>query len=124
MKVIDLLNKIANGEEVPKEIKYNACLFAFERQSQDYYCEEYGNLFEYLINEHRTGEFLNDEVEPMEDKKIRKIKVEYSPDIEEETFYEDGDKPNHYILGDAGTELLINKINEIIDYINGGTNGE
>ena len=31
--------------------------------------------------------------------------------------YEDGDKPNHCILGDAGTELLINKINEIIDYI-------
>ena len=59
-----------------------------------------------------------------EDKKIRKIKVNYSPDIEEKIFYEDGDKPRHYILGDAGTELLINKINEIIDYINGGTNGE
>lgn len=52
-----------------------------------------------------------------EDKKIRKIKVNYSPDIEEKIFYEDGGKPNHCILGDAGTELLINKINEIIDYI-------
>lgn len=57
-----------------------------------------------------------------EDKKIRKIKVDYSPDIEEEIFYEDGSKPRHYVLGDAGTELLINKINEIIDKINGGTN--
>lgn len=52
-----------------------------------------------------------------EDKKIRKIKVDYSPDIEEKIFYEDGDKPYHYVLGDVGTELLINKINEIIDYI-------
>lgn len=52
-----------------------------------------------------------------EDKKIRKIKVNYSPDIDEEIFYEDGDKPNHCVLGDAGTKLLINKINEIIDYI-------
>ena len=119
MKVIDLLNAIANEEEVPKEIKYNACLFAFERQSQDYYCEEYGNLFEYLINEHRTGEFLNDEVEIIgEGKKIKKIKVDYSPDIEEAIFYDDGDKPDHCILGDAGTKLLIDKINEIIDYIN------
>ena len=53
-----------------------------------------------------------------EDKKIRKIKLCYSPDIDEEIFYEDGDKPNHCILGDAGTKLLINKINEIIDKIN------
>ena len=51
-----------------------------------------------------------DEVEIIEeDKKIRKIKVNYSPDIEEKIFYEDGDKPNHYILGDAGTELLISR---------------
>ena len=50
---------------------------------------------------------------------IRNIKIDYSPDIEEKIFYEDGDKPYHCILGDAGTELLINKINEIIDYING-----
>lgn len=53
-----------------------------------------------------------------EDKKIEKIKIEYSPDIEEKIFYEDGDKPNHCILGDAGTELLINKINELIDKVN------
>ena len=106
MKVIDLLNKIANGEEVPKEIKYNACLFAFERQSQDYYCEEYGNLFEYLINEHRTGEFLNDEVELMEDKKIEKLIF-------------DKDCTCEWNFGE-----VYEKINEIIDYINGGTNGE
>ena len=74
MKVIDLLNMISKGEEVPKEIKYNGCLFAFERQTQDYYCEEYGNLFEYLTNEHRTGEFLNEEVEIIEeDNTIKKI---------------------------------------------------
>ena len=59
-----------------------------------------------------------------EDEKIRKIKVEYSPDIEEKIFYENVNKPRHYVLGDAGTELLINKINEIIDKINGATNGE
>jgi hypothetical protein len=53
-----------------------------------------------------------------EDKKIKKLKVEYAPDIEEKIFWENGDKPNHCILGDAGTELLINKINEIIEVLN------
>lgn len=124
MKVIDLLNKIANGEEVPKEIRYRGCLFAFDNETQDYYCERYGNLFEYLINEERTSAFLNNKVEIVGVNKIKKIKLCYSPDIDEEIFYEDEDKPNHCILGDAGTKLLINKINEIIDYINGGTNGE
>ena len=118
MKIIDLLNKIANGEEVPKEIRYRGCLFAFDNEMQDYYCERYGNLFEYLISEEKTSAFLNNKVEIVGVDKIKKIKLCYSPDIDEEIFYEDGDKPNHCILGDAGTKLLINKINEIIDKLN------
>lgn len=113
MKIIDLLNKIANGEEIPKEIKYNACLFAFERQSQDYYCEEYGNLFEYLINEHRTGEFLNDEVEVIEeDKKIKKFELP--------KFINEGENTTDSQIWNLNINLCYtrDKINEIIDYIN------
>ena len=62
MKVIDLLNKIANGEEVPKKIKFDN--------------KEYENEPCYMLYE-ATGErselqfkkFLNDEVEIIEEEK-------------------------------------------------------
>lgn len=118
MKIIELLTKIANEEEVPL-IKYRDKILHWNKEKDRFEDKDGMNtLYEMDFSE------LNDEVEKIEDKKIRKIKVDYSPDIEEKIFYEDGDKPRHCVLGDAGTELLINKINEIIDYINGGINGE
>ena len=115
MKVIDLLNKIANGEHD----------FTFRYNGYDYFYDFSSNSFIDTEEKEQLGEktildsVLNDEVEIIEEnKKIRKIKLCYSPDIDEEIFYEDGDKPNHCILGDAGTKLLINKINELIDKIN------
>lgn len=115
MTVIQLLNKIANGEELPNKFKFGDDIF-YKLSSKCYRCYETENIFEesFILGD------LNEEIEIIEeDKKIRKIKVDYSPDIEEKIFYDDGDKPNHCILGDAGTELLIKKINEIIDKING-----
>ena len=38
--------------------------------------------------------------------------------------YEDGNRPNNVKINNKMEELLIDKINEIIDYINGGSNGE
>ena len=32
MKIIDLLNKIANGEEVPKKIKYKGSIYTYLEQ--------------------------------------------------------------------------------------------
>ncbi len=57
------------------------------------------------------------EEEPQEHKIPEKLEICYSPDIEEEIFYEKGNKPNHYVLGDAGNKLIISKINEILDYL-------
>ena len=37
MKVIDLLNMISKGEEVPKKIKYRKCIFEYEEKSKDYF---------------------------------------------------------------------------------------
>lgn len=110
MKVIDIMQKVAN-----KEIfKFRINDINYYVDKSNYICEEDGTKVEWYIDD----EWLNMNAEIIEeDKKIRKIKVNYSPDIEEKIFYEDGDKPNHCILRDPGTELLINKINEIIDYI-------
>ena len=66
MKIIDLLNKIANGEEVPKKIKYYGDIFQFigyNSASKNYY-SEHDDLFEVL-----DGSVLNEEIEIIEEEK-------------------------------------------------------
>lgn len=66
IKVIDLLNKIANGE-IPKEIKYNNYFLSWDDVDKDYYCEHYGNLFTYLFSNDQTTVVLDYEIEIIED---------------------------------------------------------
>lgn len=71
IKIIDLMIKIANGEEVPKKIKYYDTLYVYEDKNKDYFCgdkDEYYTdalLFPYTIS---PKEFLNYVVEIVEDK--------------------------------------------------------
>lgn len=72
MKIISLLNKIANGEEVPKKIKYDNLVYEYDEQYDyknelqiNYYSVDNGtdffnNVFCYS---------LNDEVEILEKKR-------------------------------------------------------
>lgn len=67
MKVIDLLNKIANGEEVPKKIKYLNIIYKATYRPN-------GDLFQYvdITNDEEYFSYycvplrLNDEVEVIE----------------------------------------------------------
>ena len=36
IKIIDLLTKIANGEEVPKKIKWENIIYAYSEYDKDY----------------------------------------------------------------------------------------
>lgn len=74
MKIIELLNKIANGEEVPKKIEF--CFRTFEYNGiDDYLCidkndytkEDYCNG--YSIHKWIFGNNLNDTVEILEEEK-------------------------------------------------------
>lgn len=101
IKIIDLLVKMANNEEVPKKIKYQDELWEYNEYYGDY---EKNNtyLFEYLFDFEATDEFINDEVEIIkEPKKIKKCKN-----------YED------FLDIDDYVRHLRNKINELIDEIN------
>ena len=110
MKVIDLLNKIANGEEVPKKIKYKNKIYEWKEYDAHYgktmtkkgWVKEHGYVAEenmtYFYLKHCYQD-LNDEVEIIEeDKKIEKL------------------NKMHF---HKKQRQLANKINEIIDYING-----
>ena len=113
MKVIDLLNKIANGEEVPH----------FKIFEIEYFLNDRGVLRE--KEEDRPSEdtrwfidskWLNTEVEIVEeDKKIEKIDLSEWGEI---TYSE-----NWKIFTDdfnRNCSLFVNKINEIIDKLNKG----
>lgn len=106
MKIIDLLLKIANEEEVPKKIKWEDTIYAYSDYDKDYLEfpfseEEYRGLFN--MKDSILTQLLNDEVEIIEDtpKKIEKIDISNFP------------KRNNSL---KKTAL---KINEIIDKING-----
>lgn len=40
IKVIDLLNKIVNEEEVPKKIMFGTCLYIYDEEEKTYYDKE------------------------------------------------------------------------------------
>ena len=106
MKVIDLLNKIANYEEIPLKIKVEGHIY--RKSNGQYWCDE---TEMYLINNCASIYELNKEVEiiedtPKEDKKIEYLKL-YAPYPE---------------CTDDRFEDVENKINEIIDRLNGENN--
>lgn len=77
MKIIDLLNKIANGEEVPKKIMFRGKVYVwFERNDNIFnYKQEYnGRLLDnYFCDDWfvDSNDILNDEVEIIEEKETK-----------------------------------------------------
>lgn len=66
IKIIDLLNKIANGEKTPEKIKYQNKIFTHNGfGNNNYWCEEKNVIFE----ESFILEDLNNEIEIIEEKK-------------------------------------------------------
>lgn len=103
IKIIDLLNKIANGEEIPKKIKFNYNIYEYKWsnawQESCYINDDKYRLWEdvYLDRD------LNEEVEIIEEpKKIEKMEC----DVE-----------NWFTPSQADIEI-IKKVNELIDEIN------
>lgn len=112
MKIIDLLNKIANGEEVPKKIIIDGKLLFLENGKEFAYRFEsgLGTLnWDYYIERKK----LNDEIEIIEEsKKIEKI------ELIQHDFYDAGIEARQSI------NKTREKLNEIIDYINKGDSDE
>ena len=106
MKIIDLLNKIANGEEVPKKIKINGIIFDY--QGDDYLYKDKKAKEYWLFSAGYTDKFmwldsfLNTNVEIIEEEK--KI-----PEKLPNSYYHEND--------DVIKDMFKCKINEIIDYL-------
>ena len=114
IKLIDLLNKIANDEEVPEKIMYDRCLYTCDKITRTYYDEENNTLWESY-----NFRILTDEVEIIEEpKKIEKLEPVRGSDLADLTSKNVALKNNSLIELCKTLKNMNNKINELIDEIN------
>ena len=114
IKIMDLLHKIYNLDNMPKKIIFENCVWRYCSEFQDYQSER-GYLFgDYMCNINETRKFLNNEVEIIDDKKIEyPLMHKIGPD--EIT----GDKaPNEWYLLNCNFVNLNRAVWQLIDAVN------
>ena len=143
LRIIDLINKIANNEELPKKIKYDDVIWDYDYTIGDYINEDkFKALIESLFWGNITHSFINDEVEIIEEepKPITKESIEalgyacceirkrfengWNKSLENKPLIEEDKKieklnNNRYIGTDISIiDDMFDKINELIDEVN------
>ena len=127
IKIIDLLNKIAKGEELPQRIKYDDYIWILREQFNDYWNDEqYLFIRGFDIYEDAMF-FINDKVEIIEEEKeIEKLDVALLGQCDNwlrcptnEVTKKDVEL-NPYIIDNIRENTLYfqRKINELIDEVN------
>ena len=114
IKIIDLLNKLANGEEVPAKFTYKGFLWEYDIRSKMWfmYYQKNGETLN-----HRLDKFfflnlcLNDEVEVVEEDKLIELL-----DYEEIIYYADNKEIE--TKREVSKRKIVDKINEIIKKVN------
>jgi hypothetical protein len=108
MRIIDLLNKLANGENAPKELIYDN--WRWHLKHDGYYNHILNDeLTNYILKSKDWEEYLNTEIKVGSFKKYKKNRVERLTGW----FDEDELENARY-----NTEKrIVDKINEIIDYL-------
>ena len=118
MKIIDLLNKIANGEEVPKKIKIKNNVYEWYRRCENtfnYRLSYDGKLVDSYLSDDwfiDSKDMLNDEVEILEEEK--KIPEKLNVIAYEKCIHEVTHKEKQLALEIRETQIAFN---EIIDYL-------
>lgn len=72
IKIIDLLNKIYNNEDMPKKVVFDEYVWCYRDEYQDYFNGYNGYLFDVLMNDYGVKEILDIEVELIDE--VNKLK--------------------------------------------------
>ena len=125
MKIIDLLNKMANGEEVPKRIRVDNIIYIYENLEHFYYTDDEARE-DLLVRgkDWSTFDFLNWNVELIEEDTID---IESIKEIEYYEVNGVGEEQDKFILKETGEYLseaynefemvVIRKINELVQAV-------
>lgn len=114
MKVIDLLNKMAHGEEVPEKIKVDNIIYIYENLEHFYYTDNEAR--EDLLargKDYSTNDFLNWNVELIEDEPIDIESIKEAKDLFEKHNADIDDK-----LCIQQNRRLINKLIRCVKQLN------
>ena len=117
IKMIDLLTKIANNEEVPKKIKYKNEIYERYQNisTNNLYYYQVPNKCKFLIDQLSSAIDLLGDVEIIEEpKKIEKIEM-YQ---DEEGHYFFNDRCQKIYIRCDEIDFMVDKFNELIDEIN------
>lgn len=113
--IIKILDKIANGEEVPKKIKYLGHIYNYDYKDVCYYDVDKQDLLECVLFSCKYTA-VNEKVEildePKEDK-IKKIKYDDAKNLMQGLATD-----NLCYTINAPQKVLLKKINELIDKVN------
>lgn len=79
MKIIDLLNRIANGLPIPKKVKYTENVYIYNEDAMLYEYVKDNNILFLFENPYglEQREFLNDEIKILENNTISITKDDY-----------------------------------------------
>lgn len=112
MKIIDLLNKINNGEEVPEKVKFDNTIFEYDKNQKEYNHQKHNGYYETLLYRVMTTHFidvlLRAEVEVIEENKEIEELNDTNYNCEEMSIKE----VNYY------NNLTRTKLNEVIQAVN------
>ncbi len=121
IKIIDLLNKIANGEEVPEKIKYYDNIFRKCDIGDDYFNDA---SYDWLFKDIFDPSIINDEVKILEDEEDKDIPLIPDDELYEISKYNPLDiKPNDEKM-DYNFKVLKEKINQVVEEFNRRNNEE
>lgn len=118
IKIIDLLNKIANGENLPKKIKYYNVIWKLKTEKDYFDNGDVDFLNEYFENQ--LTDSLNDEIEILEDNKeeIEELEITSTSENEFDKWYVN----NKHIANQGSSDMafvdIVNKLNEVIRAVN------
>lgn len=114
MKIIELLNKIANNEEVPKKIKVSCFEFEWRAVGRYYVSTTKGNYQTLLQDWLDNANKLNSEVKIIEDEKeIQSIET-LNPHDE---YFRDGTELVYKLMYDKINEIAM-KVNQLDKKVN------
>ena len=113
IKVIDIMNKIYNKENMPKQIKYDMKTYFYDETYQEYtdYDRTYGLFSDLLDKQYGIFKCLDDELEIIEEEK--KIPAKLVP-----TSLKGIDNLDEKIeIAHIDTISVIETVNQLIDYL-------
>jgi len=103
IKIIDLVNRIESGKEIPEKIKYNEMEFKYDKLSGKY-TRKNSSIITWFCIERFTKDFLNKTVEILEDNTEKIEELKYT--LKEYNFTED-ELNYFYKLNDKIEEIRV-----------------